>query len=167
MPGDAQMAPPGQPLSATAAHLEAGIRSPSLAKARSAVGPPSSAVPPFGLPYLRVVTRFRVSIISGLAWVGLSTWIALPWISELAQSVTLPGAWIVVIGIALAPGYLNMQLVTSLLMDRPAPVRLDLDFPALTLLVAAFNEQSKIAGRVQRLRRRGVACGGGLAELHR
>jgi poly-beta-1,6-N-acetyl-D-glucosamine synthase len=145
MPANAPTALPSQPIQDVGGPVGASLRSPSVAEARRSGGPTRSAVPPLGLPYLRVVTRFRVSVICGLAWVGLSTWIGLPWISDLAQSITLPGACLVVLGIALIPGYLNMQLVTSLLMDRPAPVRFDLAFPALTLLVAAFNEQAKIA----------------------
>ena len=48
-------------------------------------------------------------------------------------------------GIALIPGYLNAQLMCSLLLDHPAPIDFDFVYPALTLLVAAYNEECDIA----------------------
>ncbi len=95
-------------------------------------------------PYLRVATRFRLTILLGLAWMALSTWLARPWISQLGGAVTLPAAIAIVAGVALVPGYLNVQLVASLLLDRPPPLRLDVRSPGLTLLIAAYNEAATI-----------------------
>ncbi len=75
----------------------------------------------------------------------MSAWLAWPWINELAGSISLPAALVLITGIALIPGYLNIQLVSSLLMDHPAPIDFDFDYPALTLLVAAYNEECDIA----------------------
>ncbi|HEV2998122.1 MAG TPA: glycosyltransferase family 2 protein [Solirubrobacteraceae bacterium] len=101
--------------------------------------------PPRWMPYLRVTTRFWVSVGCGLMWMGLSAWIAWPWIRDLAGAITLPGALLLITGIALIPGYLNIQLVSSLLLDHPAPIDFDFDYPGLTLLVAAYNEECDIA----------------------
>lgn len=125
----------------TAPEADLPVAAPSLAQARRA----PAARPPSRLPYLRVVTRFRVTVLCGVVWMGLSAWLAQPWIAELGRSISLPLAYVVVGGIALLPGYLNVQLVTSLLLDRPSPLRLDLAYPALTLLVAAYNEEATIA----------------------
>ena len=57
-------------------------------------------------------------------------------------------AFLLIIGIALIPGYLNVQLVTSLLLDHPAPIDFDFDYPALTLLVAVYNEEVDVAQTV-------------------
>ncbi len=97
------------------------------------------------MPYLKVVDRFRLTVLCGIAWVVLSTWLAWPWIVELSHTVSMAGALVIVAGIALIPGYLNVQLVTSLLMDHPVPIDFDFDFPALTLLIAAYNAQGRIA----------------------
>ncbi len=96
-------------------------------------------------PYLRVVTRFRLSVLAGLLWVAFSTWLAWTWIGDLADLISLPGAIAVIGGIALIPGYLNVQLIASLVLDRPRPLSLDLDYPALTLLVAAYEEEATLA----------------------
>jgi biofilm PGA synthesis N-glycosyltransferase PgaC len=86
-----------------------------------------------------------LSVVASLLWTGLSTWISIPWVYDLGQLVTLPLAVAIVLGIAVVPGYLNMQLVTSILLDRPKPLRFDVDFPAITLIVAAYNEEASIA----------------------
>jgi poly-beta-1,6-N-acetyl-D-glucosamine synthase len=101
--------------------------------------------PPRWMPYLRVSTRFRLSVLCGIVWMCLSAWLAWPWINQLAGSISFPVALVLIAGIALIPGYLNVQLVSSLLMDHPAPIDFDFDYPALTLLVAAYNEECDIA----------------------
>jgi poly-beta-1,6-N-acetyl-D-glucosamine synthase len=101
--------------------------------------------PPRWMPYLRVSTRFRISVLCGLSWMCLSAWLAWPWINELASSISFPAALVLITGIALIPGYLNVQLVTSLLVDHPAPIDFDFTYPGLTLLVAAYNEECDIA----------------------
>ncbi|HEY7934287.1 MAG TPA: glycosyltransferase, partial [Solirubrobacteraceae bacterium] len=116
----------------------------TLALARQREGPRSNP-PPRWMPYMRVSTRFRLSVLCGVIWMCLSTWMAWPWIGDLAHGITLPGAFVLIAGIALIPGYLNIQLVTSLLLDHPAPIDFDFDYPALTLLVAAYNEECDIA----------------------
>ncbi|TML94215.1 MAG: glycosyltransferase family 2 protein [Actinobacteria bacterium] len=110
------------------------------------------AVPPRKLPwgvgrfrfYLRVRTRFLLSIAAGLVWAGLSAWIAVGWTESLGRVVTLPVAILVIGGIAIIPGYLNVQLVSSLILDRPRPIEFDQNYPAVTLLIAAYNEEERI-----------------------
>jgi len=101
--------------------------------------------PPRWMPYLQVSTRFRLSVLCGISWMCLSAWLAWPWINELGSAISLPAALVVITGIALIPGYLNVQLVTSLLMDHPTPLAFDFAYPALTLLVAAYDEECDIA----------------------
>ena len=117
--------------------------------------------------YLPRRERIAVTIVLGLAWAGLSLVIDRAWIGDLAALVTLPVAIAIVTGIAIVPGYLNVQLVTSVVLDRPKrlppypPVE-----PAVTVLVAAYDEEDAIeqtlaailaqdyAGSVQRARDR-------------
>jgi len=94
--------------------------------------------------YLSVRTRFAACVLSGLLWAGFSTWLALPWIAELGRAMTLPLAAVLVAGIAIIPGYLNVHLVLALALDRPRPLRHLPSHPALTLLVAAYNEEKSI-----------------------
>src|SRR6185312_4087682 len=45
----------------------------------------------------------------------------------------------------LIPGYLNIQLLVSILLHRPPPLRTDVSLPRIALLVAAYNEEAAIA----------------------
>ena len=118
----------------------------TIADARRRV-PPTSHQPPGRLPYMRISTRFKLSVLFGMLWMGLSAWLASPWITQLANSITLPGAIALIAGLALIPGYLNAQLMASLLLDHPKRIdpHLEFAYPALTVIVAAYDEQRKIA----------------------
>jgi len=94
--------------------------------------------------YLRVRTRFLLTVAAGIAWAAFSSWLALGWIDDLGRVITLPAAILVIAGIAVVPGYLNIQLMSSLLFDRPRPLEFDHDYPDITLLVAAYNEEARI-----------------------
>ncbi len=94
--------------------------------------------------YLRVRTRFFLTIGAGLVWAAFSTWLALGWIDDLARVLSLPLAIAVIAGIAIIPGYLNVQLASSLLFDRPRPIDFAQDYPDVTLVVAAYNEEAAI-----------------------
>jgi biofilm PGA synthesis N-glycosyltransferase PgaC len=95
--------------------------------------------------YLRVRTRFFLTVAVGLLWAVFSTWVALGWIRDLGDVVTLPVAIAVIAGVAIVPGYLNIQLASSLLFDRPRPLAHEHPYPDVTLLVAAYNEEARIA----------------------
>jgi poly-beta-1,6-N-acetyl-D-glucosamine synthase len=94
--------------------------------------------------YLKLPLKLVAVIAIALGWAGFSFWLSLPWIDTLGQSITMPLAIAVIVGIAIIPGYLNANLIASLLIDKPPPLRFDLDFPALTLLIACFEEEETI-----------------------
>ncbi len=99
--------------------------------------------------YIRVRTRFLLSVTIALAWAIFSTWLSLHWIQELAEMISLVPAIVIVAGIAIIPGYLNTQLVVSLLLDRPRPLTFARRFPSVTILVAAYNEEVSIEETVE------------------
>jgi biofilm PGA synthesis N-glycosyltransferase PgaC len=95
---------------------------------------------------LYIPLRLKLVLVAlvSLSWVGFSLWLAVPWIQDLGQSITVPLAAALIAGIAIIPGYLNAHLISSLLFDKAPPLRFDLDFPAITLVVACFNEEDQI-----------------------
>ena len=95
--------------------------------------------------YVPLRLRVVLTFVAGVLWLCFSLWLSRNWIRTLGQDITLPLAILVIAGIALIPGYLNIQLLSSILLDHPPPLRFDLDFPEVTLLVAAYNEQASIA----------------------
>lgn len=108
---------------------------------------------PHHLRYLKVRTRFLISIAVALVWAGISTYIATFWINDLADAISMPLAILMVAGVAIVPGYLNAQLLVAVFFDRPRPIEdTDLDYPALTLLIAAYNEEEEIARTLKHAR---------------
>jgi biofilm PGA synthesis N-glycosyltransferase PgaC len=75
----------------------------------------------------------------------------LPWLHDLANLAGWPLALFIVGGIALAPGMMNAFLVTGLLLDRRPPRREPVDYPGISILVAAYNEESSIADTIRSL----------------
>ncbi len=94
--------------------------------------------------YIALHLKLLFVIGIGLAWAGFSLWLSLSWIDTLGQSITMPLAIAVIFGIAIIPGYLNANLIASLLLDRPPPLRFDLAFPEATVVIACFNEEETI-----------------------
>ena len=94
--------------------------------------------------YIPLKLKLVLVALCSLAWVGFSLWLAIPWIEELGKSITVPLAAALIAGIAIIPGYLNAHLISSLLFDKAPPLRFDVDFPAITLIVACFNEEEQI-----------------------
>jgi poly-beta-1,6-N-acetyl-D-glucosamine synthase len=94
--------------------------------------------------YVRLPLKLALVIAIALSWAAFSFWLSLPWIETLGESITIPVAVAVIFGIAIFPGYLNANLIASLLIDRPPPLRFDLSFPATTVAIACFNEEKTI-----------------------
>jgi biofilm PGA synthesis N-glycosyltransferase PgaC len=88
--------------------------------------------------------RFMAALAVAASWSAFSLWLAVPWAEEFAGVVGLPVAWSVILGIAIAPGFMNAFQTASLLM-RPDGRRLaPAVYPPLTLLIAAYNEAANI-----------------------
>jgi biofilm PGA synthesis N-glycosyltransferase PgaC len=95
--------------------------------------------------YMPLKLRVALTIVAGLLWVCFSLWLSRTWIRTLGHDITTPLAILVITGIAVIPGYLNIQLLSSIMLDRPPPLRFDVAFPNVALLIAAYNEQDSIA----------------------
>lgn len=90
--------------------------------------------------YLTVRTKFNSVLILSLVWMGISIWISAPWVSELSRQVGYGAALFVVSFIAILPGFFNSFLFFGLMFDRRPKVSALNVYPAITILIAAFNE---------------------------
>jgi len=115
------------------------------------VGAPSCFAPRDQVVVLRVRTKFALAALLSFSWLVLTTWIALPWIRDLARLANWPVALLVVGGIALVPGLMNAFLAVSLLLDRRPPRRSFDRYPSLSILIAAYNEEQSILETLQSL----------------
>ncbi len=136
-----------QPLARDARHVADGVR--SLAMPASQLGEVlARGAPSAGNDsrrYLTVRVKFALSLAVSLAWLALTTWVAVPWIEQLSSVTGRVLAFVAVGGIALVPGFMNAFLVASLLFDRRPARRRIYRYPGVTILIAAYNEEGSIA----------------------
>ena len=94
--------------------------------------------------YLTVRTKFLISTAVASLWFLFSLWLAQYWIAELGVIIGGFPSFLIILFIALIPGFLNAHIVSSVLMDSPPELRRDIEYPPLTLLVAAYNEADNL-----------------------
>jgi biofilm PGA synthesis N-glycosyltransferase PgaC len=92
---------------------------------------------------------FYVSFLIALFWGIFSTWVAIPWITDLANLTNIFVAIFIIGGIAIIPGIINLFLITSLSLDTRKTKTSNLNFPDITVLIAAFNEENNILTTVK------------------
>jgi len=83
-------------------------------------------------------------MILSLVWFAFTIWLALPWMRDLAALTNWTIALLIVGGIALVPGLMNAFLAASLLLDRRPRRRSFARYPAISILIAAYNEERLI-----------------------
>ena len=94
--------------------------------------------------YVSVTVKFLVAQGLSAGWLGVSIWLSLPWVRELAAAVTVVPAVVVVSLTAYLPGWLVAFLAVSLLLDRQPPLRQAYPAVPATVLIAARNEADRI-----------------------
>ena len=94
--------------------------------------------------YVSVTAKFVVAQALAAGWLGVSVWLSLPWVRELAAGITIVPAVLVVSLVAYLPGWLVAFLTVSLLLDRQPPLRRSHPTEPVTVLVAARNEADRI-----------------------
>jgi biofilm PGA synthesis N-glycosyltransferase PgaC len=100
--------------------------------------------------YITVQNKYILSIIASTLWATLSINLSLQWIDDLAHHVGYVIAVMSIYGIAIIPGFMNSFLLVSLFLDRRPGKKTELDqYPPVTILVAAYNEESSIARTVE------------------
>ena len=102
-------------------------------------------------PYLSVQWKFVLSLTFALAWLGLSMWISLPWIAGLAGVIGIGPATLVVSLLAFVPGLIIAFLVVGLTLDRQPAFKVTSPTEALTVIIAARNEERTISETLQHL----------------
>jgi biofilm PGA synthesis N-glycosyltransferase PgaC len=103
--------------------------------------------------YVPVRAKFALALGVALAWTSLSVHLARFWMHDLAR-VTDPlfALWALTF-IAFVPGFMNAFLATSLLLDRRPPRRRPLAYPAVSILIAAYNEEAGIGAALESIAR--------------
>ena len=95
--------------------------------------------------YLRVSAKFAIACLAALCWLLFSVIVSRPWMASLGESTHPLFALFAITFIAYVPGFMNMFLVVSLLLDRRPQRRQQASYPGVTVLIAAFQEEAAIA----------------------
>lgn len=103
--------------------------------------------------YMPVRVKFLLTLLVSFGWAGFSLYLATPWIRELGHIIGPTGANLVIWGVAILPGFMNAFLVAGLLADRRPARTWAGPFPGITILVAAYNEESSILGTLDSIAR--------------
>jgi biofilm PGA synthesis N-glycosyltransferase PgaC len=103
--------------------------------------------------YLPVRAKFAIALAVAIAWTVLSVHLARFWMHDLAEATDPMFALWALTFIAFVPGFMNAFLATSLLLDRRPPRRVPLFYPGVSILIAAYNEESGIAATLESIAR--------------
>lgn len=94
--------------------------------------------------YIPVKMKFVLSHMFAFLWTGLSIYLSIPWMKDLAKIVTMPLAILIIAGIAYLPGYMNAFMVVSLIFDKQPPFKDENPKKDISILIAARNEAENI-----------------------
>jgi len=101
--------------------------------------------------YMSVHVKFAVTLTVAVVWMLLSIWLSRPWFHELSLEIGKWPAYYFIAFIAITPGFMNAFVLGALLFDKRPAINQLYNYPALTVLVAAFNEEFSIAETLQRI----------------
>ena len=104
--------------------------------------------------YISVPTKFILAAALAIAWAAFSTYLAGRWITDLAALTNIYLSIFIISGIAILPGLMNAFLAASLLLDnRPKRKIYTGNYPPITILVAAYNEEANILSTLESISR--------------
>ena len=99
----------------------------------------------FRLPSGRVPVKFSAALAVAFAWTMFSVWLSARWMEDLGDYTHPLFALVAITFIAYVPGFMNAFLVTTLLLDRRPPHDPPVFYPAVSILIAAYQEGAAIA----------------------
>lgn len=120
-----------------------------------AVGTPRRKAVPVRIQdhYVSVAAKFTLAMTFTALWILFSVWISASWIHDLAPVTGQALAWTIVILVAYLPGAIVAFLTASLVLDRQPPLPLLSPTSALTVIIAARNEERGIARTIAAISR--------------
>ena len=117
-------------------------------------GASDAPVPRVAHTYFAVRLKFGLASAFASAWMVFSIFAAEAWILDFSQVVGVLPAYLSIYGIAVVPGFMNAFLFASLMLDRrPRLTDVGGALPAITVLVAAYNEEKNIVETINSIAR--------------
>lgn len=103
--------------------------------------------------YVPVMAKYVLAMLGTVLWVGLAIVLSQRWLAELRPVVGPVGAVVIVLLVAYLPGGIVAFLTFSLLMDRQPPPRVTDPTTAVTVIIAARNEEEGVVPTIEALAR--------------
>lgn len=103
--------------------------------------------------YIPVIVKFIMSHMYAAVWTGFSVYLSIPWLYDFSNIVSFPIALLVISGLAYVPGYINVFMVVSLLMDKQPSFKTSTLAKSVTILIAAKNEEHFIKKTIEYIQR--------------
>jgi len=104
--------------------------------------------------YLTTREKFLLSLSTATIWGVFSYYVALGWIHDLGTITGIYISALIIFGIAIIPGFMNAFMVASLWLDRRPPRKPKHEkYPAITILIAAYNEEDNILSTLESIDR--------------
>ena len=94
--------------------------------------------------YITVKAKFILATLVAAGWFAFSFWVSQRWIEDLSTATGEVLAVLIILFIALIPGFMMSHLLFSIILDDPPPLDLDIEYPPVTLLMAAYNEAENL-----------------------
>ncbi len=93
---------------------------------------------------MRLYLKYVFGLLFSFVWLSISIYLSIDWIKEISEYLGPVISWVLVTGISLIPGVALSFIGLSLYMDkRPKYNKLE-NLPPISILIAAYNEQSCI-----------------------
>lgn len=103
--------------------------------------------------YVSVAAKFMLAIAFTAGWVWVSVWVSGGWMDDLVPVMGTVPAWGVVILVAFLPGAIVAFMAASLVLDRQPPLSVLSPTTALTVIIAARNEERGIGRTIAAISR--------------
>lgn len=94
--------------------------------------------------YIEVTKKFWIGHGAALLWLLFSIIVSVPWLNDLGALIGKPLAFILIAGIGYIPGYINMFIAVSLLLDRQPQFKTTNPTDPVTIIIACRNEEKSI-----------------------
>jgi biofilm PGA synthesis N-glycosyltransferase PgaC len=130
--------------------MRSGTGSGGIGRAIAAAADPAIEAGQGGGLYPRLA--FALALLFAGAWTIFSIWVSRPWLADFGALTHPLLALFALTFIAYVPGFMNAFLLASLVQERRAARRRRLSYPALTVLIAAFQEEEAIAATLRSVR---------------
>jgi len=108
--------------------------------------------PAASIPNL-IKTKFLFCFGISSGWMLFCLYISIPWIHDLAHYVNLVPSIIIIVSIAILPSFMYMFLLLNYFVDRRKPSPQHTEYPFVTVLIAAYNEEKSIAKTLRSIKK--------------